>query len=293
MRAIAGIVPLIALVLFFAPASAGAASVEVGYIESFDGFAEGYKLTRDSQQRSITICMPVFKGDQIKVEAPRGQLVLRLADNNDPVILTRDRGPYTVIGEPPAKGFWSPRLAWAANQFNLMDTAEKTHFSTVIRGGREKFAAPMLRSPQTLAAGARRLTIGWRGGKTVHVTLASSPDGKVLANEAAADGFWTSAPIDLHSGAYALTIVESDAHSAIGVIDVVAAAELPQTPAELKRSEIPNELRITADAAWLATQGGGAFLLEALQRLQPLGGKFRPAQTLADALTDGRAPNPP
>ena len=294
LRTTAGIVvPLIALALLFTAAFAGAGSVEVGYVESFDGFADGYTLTRDAQRRPVTICMLVYKGDQISVEAPRGQLILRLADNDDPVVLTKDRGLYAVAGGPVPHGFWSSRLAWAADEFNIMDTAEKTRFSTAIRGGRSKFAAPMLRSPQTLAAGARDLTIAWRGGKRVHVTLASSPDGKIVAEGAASDGLWTSPSIDLRSGVYTVTIFESDAHSTTGFVNVIPAERLPQTPPDLNRPEIPKQLRITADAASLASQGDGAFLLEALQRLQPLRHKFHPAETLADALTDGRAPSPP
>lgn len=67
------------------------------------------------------------------------------------------------------------------HEFNLMDTSKKVRFSAAIRASLEKFSAPILRSPQTLAAGKRPLAIAWRGARPTHTDTphASEPSASV------------------------------------------------------------------------------------------------------------------
>ena len=282
----------LALLWCCVPAIAGSL-IEVGYVASYDDAAAAYTLTREGVTRPVAICMQVFKNDVFGVSSPTGRLELRLAGVAEPVIVSKQHGPYTVVAEPPKQSYWSPLLGWLAGEFNLMDTSKKVRFSAAIRAGHEKFSAPILRSPQSLEAGKRSLAIAWRGARPAHITLRSASNRKIIAEGSGSDGKWTSQAIDLRPGHYTIEIAESETHSVNGEIDVLPPDQMPQSPDDLKRSDIPAELRVSAQAAWLASQGKQAFMLEALQLLGPLRAKFEPAETLASELTDGRAPAAP
>ena len=283
-----------ALALAGPAARAGAQALsEAGYIEDFDAAAELYQLTRGDETRAVAMLGIVLTGDIITITDPRGRLSLRLNDRADPVILTRDRSPYTISEPPNARGFSSGLLSWIGNEFDLMDRTRKQRFAANIRGGGGKFAAPILRRPQTLGAGSRVLTIEWQGAKPVDVALRARAGGRPLAGGQGVEGRWTSPPVTLAPGDYALTLKSSDGTTAGNALTVSAPGDLPVIPADLKRSEIPAPLRIVAQAAWLASQGDGAFQLEALQMLSPLRGKFAAADTLAEALAEDRPPRPP
>ena len=294
MRAIATLFSIVVQVLLFAvvPAMAGPSN-EVGFVASFDNAASLYTLKRDGLTRAVTICMQVLQDDEFAVTGPQGRLEIHLTGVPDPVIVSLQQSPYKVVAPPPKQSFWTPLMAWAADEFNLMDTSKKVRFSAAIRAGQEKFSAPILRSPQTLAAGKRRLAIAWRGARPAHIKLRSASSGKIIAEGSGSEGKWTSQAIDVRPGHYTIEIAESETHGAKGEIDVLPPEQMPQLPDALKRPEIPPELGVSAQAAWLAAQGKQAFMLEALQLLGPLRAKFEPAETLASELTDGRAPAAP
>jgi hypothetical protein len=294
MRAIAIVfgIAVQALIVTGAPAMAGPGN-EVGFVASFDNAASLYTLKRDDVTRAVTICMQVLQDDEFAVTSPQGRLELHLTGSPDPVIVTLQQSPYKVVAPPPKQSFWTPLLAWAAGEFNVMDASKKVRFSAAIRAGHEKFSAPILRSPQSLGAGKRSLAIAWRGARPAHIVLRSASSGKIISEGSGSDGRWTSQAIDLRPGHYIIEIAESETHSTKGEIDVLPPDRMPQLPDDLKRPEIPSELRMSAQAAWLASQSKQAFMLEALQLLGPLRTKFEPAETLASELTDGRAPAAP
>ena len=195
------------------PASRAAppALSEAGYIEGFDDAPELYQLETDKTKRPVSMLGIVLTGDKITITDPRGRLSLRLNDRAEPVILTLDRSPYIISTPPDPSKFGSGLWGWLGNEFDLMDRSHKQRFAANIRGGRDKFAAPILRRQQTLGAGNRVLTIEWQGAKPVDIELRARAGGRPLAGrQGVLGGRWTSSPVTLAPGASVLTLTSAE-----------------------------------------------------------------------------------
>ena len=59
---------------------AAPASVEIGYVESFDGKAADYQLLRDGKPQKFAILTPIMNGDVIKVANPAAKVTLRMVE---------------------------------------------------------------------------------------------------------------------------------------------------------------------------------------------------------------------
>ena len=70
---IKGLVAFFALFLLTGSAFAAAASVEIGYVESFDGKAADFELMRDGKPQTFALLAPIMNGDVIKVSKPSAE----------------------------------------------------------------------------------------------------------------------------------------------------------------------------------------------------------------------------
>ena len=99
-------------------------------------------------------------------------------------------------------------------------------------------------------------------------------------------GLWASPTLNLRPGKYQV-VVAAGGRTVAGDIDVVPPLEIPQLPAELTQDGIPEQLRRSAQALWLAAHEGGHYRLEALQLIAN-DRNTRSAAVLMEALIAGK-----
>ncbi|MFO1088072.1 MAG: hypothetical protein U1E46_00670 [Hyphomicrobiales bacterium] len=268
------------------------AASEIGYVEDFAGPASGYRVIRSGTEVAMTICLPLMGGDKVQVIAPNGRIVLRLAGRSDPVVRTARDNETPLEETPGSTTYWSAVFDWAVATLSPLDEQRRERISTTIRDdGGGDFGVPLLRSLQTMAAGERSISIGWtKPSQPVLVSL-STKSGKQLVSGKGVGGLWTSPLVSLKPGSYRLEVAAPGA-KVIGRLEVVKPQRLPDWPKDLANEDGSDPLAAAARALWLASQGDGAYALEAFQRVarsQPLG----PTAVVRAALINGARINPP
>jgi hypothetical protein len=268
--------------------------LEAGIISRYEPPAADYQIIRGDKLLAARIGARVLEGDVIQVLTDRGKLELNLFDRSDPVRIVQSDGAFVVRTQNPTRPFWSPLLDWASDEIELIFREESGAVGVNLRGRPSLGLTDtlMFRVPQRVAAGKRRLVLGWPSSVTgpVHISITNGA-GTTIATGTAAGNVWMSAPLPLEPGRYTLLVVTN--HDEVSNrLEAVRPSEMPKLPEGLNDA-VPHDLLVTARAAWLASQGKGAYLLESLQELPALGHRFPPASILMRAVLDGTPPTPP
>ena len=273
--------------LFMCFASAARASGEIGYVEDFSGHADRYVVRRGDMAIPIRLCLPLLNGDQIEALDDTGRVSLRLIDHPKAVIWSRADKYTRITAVAPQASFWSGLMDWTMASLSPLDDQKRERVLTTIRNdGGAKFGVPLLQVPQVMAAGKRALMIGWLKPSAVAEISVTAKSGQRLVDRSkATGGLWTSPLLNLKPGTYRIEVATAAA-TARGEVRIVDGTEMPVLPEELTRDSVPEPLRHTSQALWLAAQDGGRYQLEAMQLIAK-DRTVRPAELLLEALIGG------
>jgi hypothetical protein len=261
---------------------------EIGYVEDFSGLASQYRVIHASKEIPLQLCLPLYNGDTIEALDDKGRVSLRLLDHPNAVVWSRADKDTKFSAVVPKTSFWSGLMDWTVASLSPFDEQKRERILTTIRGDSGgEFGVPLLQVPQTLAAGQRVLVVGWLKPSTVAEISILAKSGRKLVNRSKAmGGLWASPALNLKPGKYHV-VVAAGGRTVAGDIDVVPPLEIPQLPSELTQDGIPEPLRHSAQALWLAAQEGGRFRLEALQLIAN-DRSTRSATVLMEALIAGK-----
>jgi hypothetical protein len=282
--------------------SDAATPVEVGLIESFDGPSDHYVLRRgEGAEQMVVPVQPggrLVRGDRIEVKFEGEHMTIWLfepgAAKKSVIVLSRNGG-YVVDGNAPENGV-SQRLSgiwqWAAQELGLRDVQqrERAAAEASIRDI-SRFVVPLLKDPQTLAAGRRAISIAWPGQDRARIEI-TGPDSRIISIEASASGKWRSELIDLEPGSYKIAITPESDGRIERTIQVVPESSFPAFPADSSAAQLPAEFVDTLRATWLAGRGR-RFALESFQMVAPIADRYYPAKLLSEALIEGSLPSKP
>lgn len=276
------------------PAWGDTKPVEAGIIARYEPPAADYKIMRGGKPVPVRIGGRVLEGDTVDVLTDRGKLELKLFDRSDPVQILRIDGTFMVRTQSPNRSFWSPVLQWVSDELELIFREESGAVNANLRGQSSLGVADVLmfRVPQRVAAGDRRLVVAWPSSVAgpVRVSITNTA-GATVATDTVTKNVWTSPPLSLEPGRYRISL--STAYDDVsGRVEAVPPSDMPGPPPELDEA-VPSDLRITARAAWLASQAKGAYLLESLQDLAGIAERFPPAGILMRGIVEGSPPEPP
>ncbi len=266
---------------------------EIGYVEDFHGAASGYRVIREGQEIALKLCLPLQNGDRIEVAGDDGRVVLRLIGRPDPVVWSKADGQTPIAAELTRAGFWSNFLDWTVASISPLDEEKRAQVLTNIRNdGNQEFAVPLFKAPQTIAAGKRTIAFGWlKPSQVVEVSILLKSGKKIISKAKGSGGLWVSPELDLKAGNYRVEVAAGGT-KAEGKIMAVDPSKLPAIPEELRIETIPEPMRRTAQALWLAAQGKGEYRMEALMMLASA--KRSPSEKLLlEALIAGKPFNLP
>ena len=274
--------------------------VEAGLIESFSAPADHYVLKRNGEQ-SIVPVQPggrLLGGDRIEVKSPGDRLTIWLfgaeGAKKTVVVLSQSNGVYIVRGDAHRRGM-SQQLSlvwqWAAGELGLRDREGKDQ-TTVHASIRDAgaFTIPLLGNSQMLAAGRRKITLGWPQFKGRVQIAIKEPSQRTVAKGAAVSNHWMSPTIDFAPGLYTI-VAEASGKVVERKVEFVPSNSLPTLPDDQTSAGLPPEVIDTIRATWLAGQQRGRYALESLQIALPLVKKYHPANVLSRALIEGSLPS--
>lgn len=277
---------LLSLTMLLRIAAADEIGKEIGFVESFDDRADTFIIHRGDQQLPIALLAPILSGDRIEVRKPDAKAVLRLVGRSTPVIVSRNNQDTPLVEMAPARTFWQPIVAWAAQQINIFDREDRDPVSANIRGA-GGFSAPILKTPQTLPSGNASLVVGWLGNGDVNIKLYDEAS-KMVVSGRGSGGVWTSPRLSLQPGKYVLDLAAGNVRVR-QALNVLSPSSMPTLPGDLTSDAVPSDLRELTIAVWLAGLDR-QYLLAALQRVAPLSRDFSPAALLTRALVWGARP---
>lgn len=280
------------------PAAESTATGPAGYIESFttsDSCTPAdYQLIRQGQilpAKNIRFLTHLYANDQLKIKNGTCEMTLRLGEINI-VHLNADRLFYTVpeeLKQPPTlpKNCWDVLVE--SVHYLLYGERETPPRTVSIRGPKEELLQTLvIPSLQTagarLVAGDRALNLLWEGGLPPYRVRMYQGESKspVLENAKVTTRQIWLAPYSFKEGQTYRIRVESLPESnckaqlsesqclATGHFTVVASAQLPAMPLELKQSALTEEQKQTLFVAWLLhpdRQNRVTWGLEAYQRV--------------------------
>ena len=89
--------------LFCTMPARGQESVEIGYVRSFEGIAENYKIFRQNELMDIKFFLPVNEQDVVLLQADQGRVELSLGSANTVVRIETEHFPCPIAPED-----WEP-----------------------------------------------------------------------------------------------------------------------------------------------------------------------------------------
>ena len=275
-------------------------TVEVGYVESFDGFSEEYVILRGGESLPIGYFTPIHQGDVIVLEAMEGFVHLRLGPDNDAVLVPYEEIPFTVDSDrtvpTPIDNGVRQFAEWLTGQQDLQEATGVT----MSGGGSLELRLPGLIDRRAqIASGNRPIGLTWGGGTPPFTLLIADAAGTTLVKTTVEDDatsrirhFVSDGGIPLAEGTYTIVIEDSGGSVAEGGFRAVAAESVPVPPTDLSLSALSADASTTIAAAWLSGQDRGLWALEALQRCLPLVDRDQAARALCRALAKGQVPPP-
>lgn len=279
----------LALLITFAPAFGQLKEQEVGFVEAYAPADAALTLRRGDQIVPVRMGARIVQGDIIRLVRPDERVVLRLMDRPQPVIVTAAHGDYVVHAAPKAHGLLDGAWDSILDTLNRLDAPERALAAAANRSRATELQVPLLASPQQLVAGRWPLTMAWLPERLPVTITVRRPDGTtVIRGAKGSGGTWTSEPVDLAPGDYAIEIAPADGSPVSASIRVVAVDAVPAIPAELTREVLPPAMRALGSGIFLAMTGP-EWRLEALQRVAPYTRSFAPANRLFRTLAEGGA----
>jgi len=260
---------------------------EIGYVEDFTGAPSNYVVKHGTGTVPMRIFLPVYSGDLIEAVDDQSEATLRLMGHPEPIMWSRGDKDRPLSAEVPKASYWSSLLTSTLGAISFLDNEKRERVFTAFAVAAEIFGVPLLQAPQTMAAGQRKVAVGWlKSGAVTEISITSQGGQLLVDKSKGLGGLWSSPALNLKPGQYRIA-VSAGTDVISGNVDVIDLGKMPPIPAELTQDGIPDALRHTAQAVWLAEQEGGRYRLEALQLV--VNDKNRSANELVDALIAGKA----
>ncbi len=285
------LLPFLALALLGATA-ASAERVQTGFVEGFDGSADGYAIERGTESIRVSVLTPVEVGDQIRVHEDDGAIRLMLGGTRSTLIQHAQDGFVVRGGERGATVLGNLAdwlFAWAVPS-NAPGSNMRVSLTT--RGLQE--LESQLCDPeviQQIRAGRDTMRVAWSGGVLpIRVELWEGETLRSLTTSFDAARALLAFPRAQVSGPREIRIVDASGQQISWQVAEVAAGV--QRPLALESNGLPPVERIMGALERLA-EGGAAARLEAYQEFSEMSGSYPPAAVLLDALEAGRSPNRP
>jgi hypothetical protein len=257
-------------------------------VEPLDG--QYYVVRRSSGDTRIDRPIVLRDGDKIHLVDLETRLTLTLIGQKSEVIVSRfNELPYPVNLGAPNERAARAVLSWFIREMAPREQ-ETRIISTNIRGVGAGFSIHLLDKPQRIAAGRRSIVIGWNIGNGASVTIAIRPlgGGKPIATAITTERIWTSPVLDLNPGFYEFEFrSEPFGSREARLVEAIDPDGLPRPQIDRNSQSTGEDLQKTLEAGVMASQGEGAFVLEAFQTVSPLTARLPAARLLQDVLIDG------
>jgi hypothetical protein len=264
---------------------AALAADSIGYVATLTGVAE---LTRGSAPpRGLLLGETILRGDRIKTARPN---IVRVDTRQGRIEIC---GPSEIgnscdhlfdSGQPIFIADWWRRardiIAWrGAHPTNL-----------VVRSSPETRVPPPRilignGKPQNVAFGKRPLTVVWFDGMSPFTVLFKS--GEMIVSRMDTE-IRTITLVDIPRGAVSQVEVR-DKNGERAVITLHAVSRIPQAP-KLNLFAVDADHAALLEAAWLATQENGAWLLESFNSLDEISSRLPAAAAMRNGLAAGDVP---
>jgi hypothetical protein len=255
-------------------------------IEPPDG--QYYVIRRGSGETHIERPIVLRDGDEIYLVDLETRLTLKLIGEETDVIVSRfNERPYPVKRSTRNDGMGWAILSWFINEMAPREELLLTHAN--IRGDvGQGFSIHLLDNLQRIAAGRRSIAIAWKieKGSSVTVAIRALGASEPIAATTSTEGAWTSPPLDLKPGLYTFEFGSRSFGSKERLVRVINPDELPRPQTDWNSQSSEGDLQTTLEAAVLASQGEGSFVLEAFQTVSPLASRVPAAKLLEDVLMD-------
>jgi len=279
---------LVALPVAFALA----ASTAVGWIESFDGSPEHYRLVRSGKELPVSMFLPIHQGDDIAVLQSGRRIRLILDGGRVFEELTQSNSRYVVRQPRRVPTLPDNLMSWAGSWFTKWHQERLTTVSVHVRSDKN-ISIPLLADRrQMLAIPAPTLAIAWKGGAppfSVQVGYDVSARGPLVSAEGLSERRVLLPDLALAPGRYAVRIADSHGSEAAAPFSVVPRERLPSEPEDIRLTG-PDVTHQTLLAAWLTTVESGEWVFQGYQQAALLAQKYYPAGLLRDAIERGEYP---
>ena len=275
---------------FQAYANTSSVATRAGWIESFQGVVEDYKLIRNGQAHPVSYLMPLYVGDEIIIKSPRAQLEVRLGDDQL-LQINQKQSPFKVpesTGEPTLV---SNFVDWAGDWFTSLHSAAIPIMTvTLISRGEQDIPPPtsgLFASDKSVQITTREpIAVGWAQGRppfSVSLFKNTDPPELIVEDKTLLRRDHQIYTKELGEGDYSLRIADIKGQIFESTFKVVNSNDLPNPPAADIPESLPQNMQDVLKAAWLLNQNDSElYRLEAYQLLVET--DYHPAVMLRNAL---------
>ncbi|MEK8018687.1 MAG: hypothetical protein VSS75_017585 [Candidatus Parabeggiatoa sp.] len=262
---------------------------QVGNIDDFDGALTDYSLKRGSQIIGMRVYEPLYFGDQIFVSKAHS---VEIRECGQARTITHDDAPYRVESKSCdviglADNIWLSLKDFAKYIVTIVPSGPSVDIYS--KSEKERPIMPILEATvlaiPTLKAGKRALFLQWFNGKAPYQVQITTADKMVLWEIETTVQSVKTGEIDFKTAeSYWLIITAANYAKQQMELEFEAVAALPDYPERLQDQSLPENLRRTLQAAWLAEQNRVQWSFEAYQQVFDIAEDYGPARALREAL---------
>lgn len=270
---------------------------QVGYIYDFDGKISQYRLLRNEKEVPIGLFLAVFEDDRIDVNNDNITIKVMLEGEEQPKTVSKNNSPLNIKSDAVIRTVPSNLVSWAGEFFNSLYKDRETQTVTVVSKG--LFNSPvsphenlnqisselLSHGPLILLSGKRNLYFNWDGGTPPYQVSILLNDSLIKNIQELALSNVLLKAITLQPGVYEIAI--RDIKDNIFSTPLTVLSEKISLPSSLEKSNLPEEVKETLLATWLAGKKEGYWRFEAYQRVVSYAKNYSTAKLLKNALENG------
>jgi hypothetical protein len=265
------------------------ATPQAGNIDNFDGELTDYSIKRGNQTIAMGVYEPLESGDRIHVNKNH---FIDIRQCGEVHRITLKDSPYRVQSKKckvpgVLDNLWLNLKGFM--QYFVTIKHEPSYSVHLPKSEEESPAMPILdrtfHAIPTLKAGKRALALQWFGGKSPYKVQITTAEKEILWQTEAKTQSVKTAKIHFKAG-HSYWIIITAANYAKHPIEreFEAVTKLPDYPAQLQDKAIPENMRRTLQAGWLAKKDSVQWSFEAHQQLSDIAGNYGPARALQKTL---------
>lgn len=262
---------------------------DAGWINNFEGQPENYLLKRGDETVPVALFTVLQVGDEISVKEKQPAIELSLSGGTQSVSVTAENSPFLVTEDSQVPASLDKLWAWTTQRFSewrkLVPSQQAQEPKQPEPGSCASVLMPLLDNVTgyaLLAAGKRPVHLQWYGGESPYGVLIKQGRKELLTKATTTSTIATEA-ISFQAGrSYRVMVFDTTGESFTKGFLVVNPPQLLNVP-ELEEAVLPDNVRKTLLAIWLAVQGGDSWYFEAYQHVAPLT-DYQPALLLKEAL---------